>query len=55
MKKKVYEKMIRFQEVLELKVGSQVMYLVNDKGLVNGHRGVVVDFCCGYPLVKFTD
>lgn len=40
-----------------LKIGAQVMYLVNsaELNLVNGTRGVVTDFCkiSGMPLVRF--
>lgn len=41
---------------LTLKTGAQVMLLKNlniSEGLVNGARGVVIDFVQGYPLVKF--
>ncbi|XP_053695061.1 ATP-dependent DNA helicase PIF1 [Sabethes cyaneus] len=41
---------------LTLKVGAQVMLLKNlniAEGLVNGARGVVLDYVQGYPLVKF--
>jgi hypothetical protein len=43
---------------LELKIGAQVMLLVNtdvDDGLVNGSRGIVVDFdkLRKFPIVKF--
>jgi ATP-dependent DNA helicase PIF1 len=46
---------IRFHHNLALKVGSQVMFLVNDSPLVNGSRGVVTGFIEGYPEVLFTD
>lgn len=41
---------------LTLKLGAQVMLLKNlniAEGLVNGARGVVINFVQGYPLVKF--
>jgi ATP-dependent DNA helicase PIF1 len=40
---------------VDLAIGAQVMYLVNDKAnnLVNGSRGVIKDFRNGLPVVKF--
>lgn len=42
-------------DIIDLKVGAQVMYLVNavELNLVNGSRGVVTDFRNGMPLVQF--
>jgi ATP-dependent DNA helicase PIF1 len=50
-----YERDMRFQYELSLKVGAQVMYLVNNPGLglVNGSRGVVKSFADGKPVVLF--
>lgn len=46
-----------YQEVLELKVGAQVMMLKNMGSLVNGSRGTVVDFAAGegptFPVVQW--
>ncbi len=45
-----------YQKSLNLKVGSQVILLVNldfDRQLVNGSRGVVIGFEGGYPMVDF--
>lgn len=55
--KEKYENMARFQFELRLKKGAQVMHLVNtsDGELVNGSRGVVVDFVEGWPEVKFSN
>jgi ATP-dependent DNA helicase PIF1 len=48
------QKGILAPEVLELKVGAEVMFIANDfsKGFVNGSRGRVVGFKDGWPLVK---
>ncbi|MGL5934488.1 MAG: DEAD/DEAH box helicase [Cetobacterium sp.] len=51
--KEKYLSLVRFKEVLSLKIGAQVMYLVNQNGLFNGSRGVVKNFINGYPLVLF--
>lgn len=43
-------------DILELKIGAQVMNLVNDadKGIFNGSRGVIIGLSeQGYPIVKF--
>lgn len=43
------------QEVLELKVGAQVMLVKNnhDEGFFNGSVGIVKDFADKYPRVVF--
>ncbi len=51
--KEKYEPLIRFPLTLNLKVGCQVMHLVNNGGLVNGSRGIVKSFKDGYPIVLF--
>jgi ATP-dependent exoDNAse (exonuclease V) alpha subunit len=54
----LFNKNTLVQKVLILKVGAQVIHLKNDKPkkLVNGSRGVVVDFSKeGFPKVKFSD
>jgi len=48
-----YLSLIRFKDVLSLKVGAQVTYLVNQNNLFNGSRGVVKEFVNGYPVVLF--
>jgi ATP-dependent DNA helicase PIF1 len=48
-----YDSMIRFKEKLSLKVGAQVMHLVNSNGLVNGSRGIVTNIIEGLPMVLF--
>jgi ATP-dependent DNA helicase PIF1 len=56
--KEKYDPMIRFEEELALKVGSQVIYLVNDSenlDLFNGARGVVKEFKNGLPVVLFNN
>lgn len=53
--KEKYESMIRFKMIISLKIGTQVMYLINKDGLVNGSRGVVTKFVNGYPSVLFSD
>jgi ATP-dependent DNA helicase PIF1 len=45
-----------YDKSLQLAVGAQVMLLKNidqEKGLVNGSRGVVIDFESDFPVVKF--
>ncbi len=44
---------IRLPSELKLRVGAQVMHLVNRGSLFNGSRGVVVGFVHGMPLVRF--
>ncbi|MCL5112880.1 MAG: PIF1 family DEAD/DEAH box helicase [Patescibacteria group bacterium] len=41
-------------ECLELKIGSKVMFMVNNpkEGYLNGSLGVVVDFIKGFPLIR---
>lgn len=41
-------------EILELKVGAEVMFVANNfaEGFVNGSRGRVIDFKDGFPLVE---
>lgn len=51
--KEKYEPLVRFPLTLKLKVGCQVMYLVNNGGLVNGSRGIIKSFKDGYPIVLF--
>lgn len=51
--KEKYEPLIRFPLSLKLKVGCQVMYLINNGHLVNGSRGIIVSFKDGYPIVLF--
>lgn len=51
-----YRKNCLAPEVLQLCKGAQVMLLSNldiDNGLVNGSRGVVINFVGDFPLVKF--
>jgi ATP-dependent DNA helicase PIF1 len=47
----------RYENMLKLCIGAQVMFLINktDLGLVNGSRGVIVDFKDNYPVVKFNN
>jgi ATP-dependent DNA helicase PIF1 len=55
--KEKYDNLIRFEEELYLKVGAQVLYLVNspdNPNLYNGSRGVVTKFQSGLPVVLFT-
>jgi ATP-dependent DNA helicase PIF1 len=54
--KERYENMTKLPHEISLKVGAQVMHLVNDTEgeLVNGSRGVIKSFIEGYPLVLFT-
>lgn len=51
--KEKYDSLIRFKQELKLKVGSQVMYLVNKNDLVNGSRGIITEFIGGFPMVHF--
>jgi ATP-dependent DNA helicase PIF1 len=56
--KERFENMAKLPCELNLKVGAQVMHLVNiyfddGRSLVNGSRGVVKSFIEGYPLVYF--
>lgn len=51
--KEKYEPMVRFPLKLKLKLGCQVMYLVNNGSLVNGSRGIIKSFKDGYPIVLF--
>jgi ATP-dependent DNA helicase PIF1 len=51
-----YKKSCNAQEILQLCIGCQVMLLYNMdlvNGLVNGSRGVVINFLNDIPLVKF--
>ncbi|XP_055639285.1 ATP-dependent DNA helicase PIF1 [Toxorhynchites rutilus septentrionalis] len=53
---KVLDKQVQAPGKLVLKTGAQVMLLKNlniAEGLVNGARGVVINYVQGYPLVKF--
>ncbi len=52
----IFDKMCPSQKELNLKIGAQVMLIVNmdvKEGLVNGSRGVIIDFINNKPLVKF--
>jgi ATP-dependent DNA helicase PIF1 len=52
----IYLNRVTLSPILELVVGAQVMLLVNisvERGLVNGSRGVVVDFSNDMPVVQF--
>ncbi len=43
-------------QTLQLAVGTQVMLLTNldqERGLVNGSRGIITDFIDGFPYVRF--
>jgi ATP-dependent DNA helicase PIF1 len=51
--KEKYDNLIRFKQELRLKIGSQVMYLINKNNLVNGSRGIIKDFVEGFPVVLF--
>lgn len=53
--KEKYDVLLRFKQELKLKVGAQVMYLINSSkyNLVNGSRGIIKDFVDGFPLVLF--
>lgn len=48
-----YEKTIQLPPELKLKVGAQVIHLINEGNLFNGSRGVVKSFIQGYPIVQF--
>lgn len=50
-----YDSLIRFKTQLKLKVGTQVMFLINRYGLVNGSRGIITSFIEGFPMVLFSD
>jgi ATP-dependent DNA helicase PIF1 len=52
--KEKYELLMRFKLIVKLKVGAQVMYLINKDALFNGSRGIVTEFINGFPLVLFT-
>jgi ATP-dependent DNA helicase PIF1 len=52
--KEKYENCMLGPHEIKLKVGAQVMFLLNREGLFNGSRGVVVDFMEGFPMIKFT-
>jgi ATP-dependent DNA helicase PIF1 len=51
--KEKYDNIVRFPTEVKLKKNAQVMYLINKDGLVNGSRGIVINFKDGYPVVKF--
>lgn len=53
--KEKYESLIRFKSIISLKIGAQVMYLINKNDLVNGSRGVVTNFVNGMPVVLFAE
>ncbi|XP_055613049.1 ATP-dependent DNA helicase PIF1 [Uranotaenia lowii] len=53
---KTLDQQVQAPGKLVVKIGAQVMLLKNiniTEGLVNGARGVVIDYVQGYPLVKF--
>lgn len=50
-----YENLVKFHTKLELKIGCQVMFLINKDNLFNGSRGVIKEFIGGYPVVLFAD
>lgn len=52
--KEKYSQLFRFDDILNLKIGAQVVHLINCDGLFNGSRGVVKEFIGGYPVVLFT-
>ena len=52
----IIDKDSNYVKKLQLAVGSQVMLLTNldqERGLVNGSRGVITDFVDGFPYVRF--
>lgn len=49
--KEKYDPMIRFAQDLYLKIGTQVMFLINADGLVNGSRGIITKFVGKCPVV----
>jgi ATP-dependent DNA helicase PIF1 len=55
--KEYYENAVKLPHELNLKIGAQVMHLVNEpmSGLVNGSRGIVKAFVGGFPEVLFTN
>jgi ATP-dependent DNA helicase PIF1 len=53
--KEIVQNSIRLPAEISLKIGSQVMFLVNEMPLVNGSRGVVTKFIEGYPEVLFAN
>ncbi len=48
-----YINAVKMEHDLKLKIGAQVMYLINSGELVNGSRGVVKEFIENYPVVLF--
>lgn len=53
--KEKYDNLLRFKQDLNLKVGAQVMHLINADGLFNGSRGVIKEFINGIPLVYWVN
>jgi ATP-dependent DNA helicase PIF1 len=53
--KERYEIMCNSPYELNLKIGAQVMYLLNKDKLYNGSRGVVKSFIQGFPVVVFNN
>lgn len=53
--REMYEAQVRLPYELKMKVGAQVIYLVNNDGLYNGARGVIVNFASNWPIVKFAN
>lgn len=53
---KIIDNKFNIPENIELAINSQVMLSYNissNQGLVNGSRGIIIDFKFGYPVVKF--
>jgi ATP-dependent DNA helicase PIF1 len=47
---------LRVDDILKLKVGARVMCVVNlSDQICNGSQGIIIRFCNGFPVVKFTN